>query len=178
MAIFFSPPLLFALGTAGLCHALRHRGPATRRELLHQLSHLLVLRQHLVDLLHTRSRARGDALPARAVDHGRLAALLRRHREDDRLYPVELALVDLRVAHLLADAGKHAEDRAHRAELADLLDLIEEIVERELVLADLPLELLALLLVELALGALDQREHVAHAEDARGHAVGMELLER
>ena len=37
--------------------------------------------------------------------------------------------------------------------------------------------LLGLLLVELLLGALDEREHVAHAEDARRHAVGRERLE-
>ena len=34
-----------------------------------------------------------------------------------------------------------------------------------------------LLLVELLLRLLDQREHVAHAEDPGGHAVGMERLE-
>ena len=35
----------------------------------------------------------------------------------------------------------------------------------------------ASLLVDLLLGFLDQAEHVAHAEDARGHAVGVEALE-
>src|SRR5947207_10245628 len=34
-----------------------------------------------------------DPLPARAVDHVREAALLRRHREHDRLDPAHLALV-------------------------------------------------------------------------------------
>ena len=34
-----------------------------------------------------------------------------------------------------------------------------------------------LLLVDLLLGFLDQAEDVAHAEDARGHAVGVELVE-
>jgi hypothetical protein len=36
---------------------------------------------------------------------------------------------------------------------------------------------LGLLLLEGLLGLLDQGEHVAHAEDAAGHAVGVELLE-
>ena len=33
-----------------------------------------------------------------------------------------------------------------------------------------------LVLVELLLGLLDQRQHVAHAQDALGHPLGMELL--
>ena len=44
-------------------------------------------------------------------------------------------------------------------------------------LAQLLLQLPRLLLVDGALGLLDEREHVAHAQDARGHAVGMEVLE-
>src|ERR1700712_4434367 len=139
MAIFFSPPLVLLpralrhAWSACRSHAVRHRGSTTRRELLHQLTHLTVLLEHLVDLLHARARACGDALAARAVDHGGLAALLSRPREGDRLPAVELPLVDLGVSHLLADAGKHPEDRAHRAELANLLDLVVQVVERELV---------------------------------------------
>ena len=37
--------------------------------------------------------------------------------------------------------------------------------------------LLGLVLLEGLLGLLDEREHVAHAEDPPGHAVGVELLE-
>ena len=36
---------------------------------------------------------------------------------------------------------------------------------------------LRFLLVDLGLDLLDERQHVAHAEDARGHAVGMEDVE-
>ena len=57
------------------------------------------------------------------------------------------------------------------------LELLEEVLERELVAAQLALELLGLVLVELALGLLDERHDVAHAEDALGHAVGVEALE-
>jgi hypothetical protein len=52
--------------------------------------------------------------------------------------------------------------------------LIAEVVERELVAAQLLLQRERLLLVVDLLGALDQREHVAHAEDARRHPIGME----
>ena len=58
-----------------------------------------------------------------------------------------------------------------------LLHLLEEVVERELLLADLLLESLRAALVDLTLGLLDQGHHVAHAEDALGHAVGVEALE-
>src|SRR5882757_957705 len=102
MAIFFSPPLVLLARALGRTrptrrHAVRHGRDAARRELLHQFTHLAVLLEHLVDLLHARPGARGDPFAARAVDHGGLATLLRRHREDDRLDTVELALVDLRI---------------------------------------------------------------------------------
>src|SRR6266545_1820051 len=63
------------------------------------------------------------------------------------------------------DAGHHLQQRAERAHVAHLLHLLEEVVERELLLADLPLELGRLALVHLLLGLLDERHHVAHAED-------------
>src|ERR687895_62612 len=52
---------------------------------------------------------------------------------------------------------------------------------RQLALAhalhDLGLQLFLLVLLDRLLGALDQRQHVAHPEDARGHPVGVEVLE-
>ena len=44
-------------------------------------------------------------------------------------------------------------------------------------LAKLFLHLRGLLLVDVLLGALDEREHVAHAEDPAGEAIGVEDLE-
>ena len=67
---------------------------------------------------------------------------------------------------------------AERAHLLQLLHLLEEVVERELALEQLLGGRLGLVLLEDLLGLLDQREHVAHAEDAAGHPVGVELLER
>src|ERR671933_843014 len=60
---------------------------------------------------------------------------------------------------------------------AQRLELAQEVLERELVAAQLALELLGLVLVELALGLLDERHHVAHAEDALRHALRVEALE-
>ena len=64
------------------------------------------------------------------------------------------------------------------AELSDFLHLREEIVEREVRLAQLLLHLLGFFRIERGLRLLDEGEHVAHAEDARRHAVRMERLER
>ena len=58
------------------------------------------------------------------------------------------------------------------------MELLAEVVECERVLAELPDELLGFLLVHRLLGAFDEREHVAHAEDPRGEPVGVEWLER
>ena len=78
----------------------------------------------------------------------------------------------------LAHAGQHAQQVGDRAHLADRHHLLEEVLEREALaggeLAGHPLGLLG---VEGLLGLLDQGEHVAHAEDARGHPLGVEDVE-
>ena len=73
--------------------------------------------------------------------------------------------------------GQHPDHVLERAHLLDLLHLLEEVLERELALAQHLLGLRLLVLVEGRLGLLDEREHVAHAEDAARHAVGVERLE-
>src|SRR3954468_18809932 len=161
--------------------ALAHQGPeighAAAGNLLHDLAHLAELLDELVDRRDVRPAAVGDPQPARSLDQLRPPALLRRHRQDDRLDAVELALVDLQALHLGAHTGQHPEQVRQRAHLADLLELIQEVLERELVGADLALELGRLVLVELLLGLLDQRHDVAHAEDPLRHAVRVKALE-
>ena len=112
-----------------------------------------------------------------AVDDLRLAALVERHRADDRLDRLQVVVADLGALQLLRDAGHHPEQTTERAHLLDLLHLIEEVVERELAFHHLHRGLLGLVLLERLLGLLDQGEHVAHAEDPARHAVGVELLE-
>src|ERR1044072_417706 len=102
----------------------------------------------------------------------------RGHREDDRLDAVELLLVDLDVLQRGAlKAGDHPEQRLQRPHLAHHLQLREEVLERELVAAQLALELLRLVLVDLRLGLLDERQDVAHAAHPLRHAMGVEALE-
>src|SRR5205807_2215637 len=96
----------------------------------------------------------------------------------DRLDARELPLVDLvESVELLADTGNQLQQSRDRAHAADHPVALEEIVEAELAPEHAGLELFLLVLLHRLLGALDQRQHVAHAEDARRHTVGMEVLE-
>ena len=78
----------------------------------------------------------------------------------------------------LADARQHAEHALHAADLLHLRELLGEIVHVELALLHLLGELLGLFLVECLRRLLDQRDDVAHVEDAAGDARGMEGFER
>src|SRR6476661_8102858 len=81
-------------------HELLHRGHLALLERAHHLLHLAELLHELVDGLDRRPGPGRNALAARAVDQLRVAALGQRHRGHDRLDPVELAFVDLRVLEL------------------------------------------------------------------------------
>jgi hypothetical protein len=73
-------------------------------------------------------------------------------------------------------ACRAAGDTAHAAHLLHLLAKVLEV--EALALLHLAGELLGLVAVDVALGLLDQAQHVAHAEDAGRDAVGVEHLER
>src|SRR3954468_1324451 len=144
----------------------------------HELLHLLAPLEQAIDLVDRHAGALRDPLPPGAVDHLRQGALLRRHRQDDGLNAVHLRLVDLVDAlELLAHAGNELDEAADRPHPPDHPVALEEVVEGELALHHPRLELLLLVLLHRLLRALDQREHVAHAQDARRHAVRMEILE-
>ena len=69
-----------------------------------------------------------------------VAALLRRHRRDDGALALEELVVDVGGGDLvlhLADAGQHAHDAAHAAELLHLVELLAQVVQVELALAHL-----------------------------------------
>src|SRR4051794_32599526 len=120
--------------------------------LLHQLVHLAELLDQAVDGLDRGPGPGGDPLAARAVDLGGMRPLVGSHRLDDRLEAIELPLVDLaHPLHRLAHPGHHLHQVAQRPHAADLLHLREEVVKSELLLADLPLEVGRLVLVELLL---------------------------
>src|SRR5262245_1141657 len=152
-------------------------------ELLHHLPGLRVLLQEPVHVLHAGAAAARDPLAAAAVDDVRMASLARCHGRDDGVEAPDVCrllvqFLGSRTLHELAEAGNHPEDLVEGPQLLDLPELIAEVLERERVLAQLLDQGLGLLAIDGLLRLFDQREHVAHAEDARGHAVGVERLQR
>src|SRR3954454_14666775 len=152
IGFFLDPTRLSLIRTAMDCGRLApaylraRRGPRHLGELLwvghlagghvaHHLAHLVELLDQLVDLLDLGPGAVGDPLAARAFDQAWVGTLLGGHREDDRLDPVELGLVDLGVLQLLhrPHTGHHPEHAAERTHFAHLFELLEEVFERELV---------------------------------------------
>ena len=172
------------LGAFGLAPAAGARDPghsghrAAAGDLLHHLAGLLEAVHERVDLLDGRPRALGDPHAARSVEDLGVVALAGGHRTDDRLDPGDGSLVELLEGlAVLAHAGQHPHDLLHRPHALDLLELLDEVVEREGPFAHLRGELGLLLLAPRALGLFDEREDVAHVQDAGGHAVGVELFE-
>src|SRR5260370_1326264 len=150
-----------------------------RTELLRELLHRVAGFEHPVDVSGLHPTASRDALLARAVDDLWVRALALRHRQDDRLHLLdffsrvlagELPLERSAARHHI----EHALERAHAAHLSHLG---ETVVERHLAGAKALLDFDRLVLVDRALGSFDQGQHVAHAQDARRHALGMKHLE-
>ena len=82
------------------------------------------------------------------------------------------------IGHLAELPGQLVEKGAHTAHLSHLVDLGLEILEVEpLARLELLRQPLGFVAIDLALRVFDQGQHIAHAEDARGHAVGMKRLE-
>ena len=123
--------------------------------------------------------AERDPAAAAGLDELRLSSLLRRHRVDDRLDALQLPVVDglLRGARHLAGAGDQLQDLADRPHLLDLAQLAAEVLQREARLHHALRDALGFLLVDGLLRALDQRQDVAHAQDALGEAIGVERLQ-
>src|SRR5215210_1325895 len=128
-------------------HQLREGPHVALLHLAHELVHLPELVHEAPHVLDRGARAAGYPAPPRAVDDRWVRTLRGGHRGDDRLQAVELALVDVEVAQLGAHARDHLEQVRQRPHVAHLVHLLEEVVERELLLADLALELGGLVLV-------------------------------
>src|SRR5438874_5334215 len=111
------------LGKLALAHAL------------HQLFHLLASLEQTVDLFDAGARTARDPLAPRSVDQLRQRALLRGHREDDRLDARELLLVDVvEPFELLAESRDQLHQPADRTHAPDHPVALEEVVEAELTL--------------------------------------------
>ena len=87
------------------------------------------------------------------------------------------ALAEIGVFYGAPAAGQHLDDALERAEFFDLSQLVEKILKGEVTLLHSLLEFEGGLLVDHLGGFFDKAHHVAHAEDARRHPVGVERLE-
>ena len=74
-------------------------------------------------------------------------------------------------------AGQHPDQALQRAELFHLAQLVQKILQRELPLAHFFLHAPGVVHVHRLGGALHQADDVAHAQNARGHALGVKRLE-
>ena len=95
-------------------------------------------------------------------------AFLAGHRGNDRLLALENAVVDTGSLDLLlhfADAGKHAHDAAHAAEILHLLQLVRKIVEIKLALLHPLGHCSGFFRINVFSSTLNQRDNIAHAED-------------
>src|SRR5690606_32605841 len=103
-------------------------GGAAACDGLHHLGRLIEAGDELVHVCDGHSGAARDPQAPRAVEDLRVAALAGRHRADDRLSAVDLALVEVIELLLhLAHAGQHPEHLLHRAHLLHLLKLLKEV---------------------------------------------------
>src|SRR5205809_1930996 len=109
--------------------------PGHRAERLQHLLHLYELLQQAIYLFDRRSTALRDAFAAAPVDDVLLAPLVGRHRVDDGFDPRNLLVVRLVCGQRLelAHAGQHPHDLLDGTHLPDRLELIAEVLERELV---------------------------------------------
>ena len=140
-----------------------------------------MLLEQAVDLGDLDARARRDAALARGLQDVRLLALLARHRADDRALAADHAVRDTGLRDLflhLLDAGQHAHQAFHAAELLHLGELAVHVLEVELTLGQLLGHGHRLGLVEIGGGLFDQGHHIALAQDAAGDTAGVEHVER
>ena len=140
-----------------------------------------MLIEELVDLRRGRPAADSDAFPPRAFDDGWIRPFAGCHRQNYRLDLPHLSLVEIGGVDASPHgphSGNHAEHVAQRAHILEGLELLEQIVHVELVAAHPALKPRRLFDVDLFLRPFDEGLHVAHAEDARGHAVGVVVLQR
>ena len=142
-----------------------------------------MLLQQPVQVLQLGAGAEGDAAFAGAVEDVGAGPLLRGHGVDDGLHPAEAAVVHPPRGPLHGGGGHPAHPRhfiqnaGHPAHILHLLQLGAEVLQIEPpALFGFAHQFLGLLPVNLALRLLDKRQHIPHAEDAGGDALGVERL--
>ena len=110
------------------------------------------------------------------VEAGGIVSLGGGHGLDDGLGADQGFFVELDILHA-AHARHHRQHILHGTHIFELQQLIIVICQRELGRTELFFQLHCLLFVHGCFGLFDEGKHVAHAQDAGGHAFGMEGLD-
>ncbi len=169
---------------AAEAHGLRDAGEGAalaRSHRLHHIGHVAMHLEELVDLLDLLAGAGSDAPLAAGFQEIRMLALLPCHRIDHRDLTLENPVVETGRGDLvlhLGDAGQHAHQAGYAAHVRHLQQLLAHVVQIELALAHLFGGARGFFGIDIGGSLFDQRDHIAHAEDAAGDAGGMEVLQR
>jgi hypothetical protein len=138
--------------------------------------------QQLVDITHFRAAAACDPPAPAGVHDFRMAPLLDGHAADDSLGLFQILVPQ--PGHPRFDAGGHVTStRQHfkqilqRTHLLYLLELGQKIVEVQFAFQHPLLHPGHFLLIECALRFFDQADHIAHAQNPRGHPLGIKRLQ-
>src|SRR5215813_9066950 len=148
LSLILSKYVLLTAGPEREGHSHSPAASPGSAEAFHHLSRLHVLLQEPVDVLDARSRPFRDALLAAAVEDRGISPLPAGHRADHGLDAADGLRIDLRPLERGAPSRQHAQEVLERPHLAQLRELIAEVLERELVAAELLLELRRLVGVE------------------------------
>ena len=146
--------------------------------MLGHLLHHLKLLDHARDIFNLGATTSSNPLLPTAINDANLLPLATRHGENDGLHAVHLILINVHILEHASNARQHSQQLLHRTHAPNHLHLLEEVIKGELSLGQLLGGLIGLLLIHLLLGALHQTNHVAHAQDAAGNALWMELFQR
>ena len=148
--------------------------------MFHHLAGLDESLDEVIDVRDLHSSALGDPCSAGTVEDADVIAFCRGHRENDRLDPVHLFLVDGVDGVLeLPGTGQHPEDLAQRPQFPQLLHLSQEILQAEapLTCAEFFGCLSRGFRIKIFLGLLDQGQNITHPEDSGGHPIRVEDVE-
>src|ERR1043166_3845578 len=156
LLLAFLRPCLPARSAPGADLCLGHHGPGIEHprlahahqrleavehahvsDLPHDRPHLIELPDKLLDFVRLRPASLGDPAAAAQVDDVRIPLLLLGHRVDHPLDPLDCGVGGLVLGNHLAHAGHLADQLLHAAHLGHGLELLAEVVEREIALGGL-----------------------------------------
>ena len=104
--------------------------------------------------------------------------LKRSHREDNSLHALEGIIIYIHILKSLTHTRNHRGKVLNVTHLLNLLNLVVEILKRELVLSQLLMQLLGLLLVKLLLSLLHKGNNVTHTQNSVCNTLRVEEIQR